>query len=71
MSACARAEPAGLLRGAFHRAGHFGPDPLTRNDGQRNAGACASAGQIAATVCTSISAASETSRSMIKSVFGG
>jgi hypothetical protein len=24
---------AGLLRGACHRAGHFGPDPLARNDG--------------------------------------
>src|SRR5579871_1087989 len=23
---------AGLLRGACHRAGHFGPDPLARND---------------------------------------
>jgi FMN phosphatase YigB (HAD superfamily) len=23
----------GLLRGACHRAGHFGPDPLARNDG--------------------------------------
>jgi hypothetical protein len=22
----------GLLRGACHRAGHFGPDPLARND---------------------------------------
>src|SRR5271155_1849530 len=22
----------GLLRGAYHRAGHFGPDPLARND---------------------------------------
>src|ERR1700689_432119 len=24
----------GLLRGACHRAGHFGPDPLARNDGE-------------------------------------
>jgi hypothetical protein len=24
---------AGLLRGGCHRAGHFGPDPLARNDG--------------------------------------
>jgi hypothetical protein len=24
--------PSGLLRGACHRAGHFGPDPLDRND---------------------------------------
>jgi hypothetical protein len=23
---------SGLLRGACHRAGHFGPDPLARND---------------------------------------
>jgi hypothetical protein len=22
----------GLLRGVYHRAGHFGPDPLARND---------------------------------------
>ena len=26
-------EISGLLRGACHRAGHFGPDPLARNDG--------------------------------------
>jgi hypothetical protein len=26
------AQEAGLLRGACHRAGHFGPDPLARND---------------------------------------
>jgi hypothetical protein len=25
-------EADGLLRGACHRAGHFGPDPLARND---------------------------------------
>ena len=25
-------KPPGLLRGACHRAGHFGPDPLARND---------------------------------------
>jgi hypothetical protein len=25
-------EEVGLLRGACHRAGHFGPDPLSRND---------------------------------------
>ena len=24
---------SGLLRGAGHRAGHFGPGPLVRNDG--------------------------------------
>jgi hypothetical protein len=28
-----RLSPApGLLRGAWHRVGHFGPDPLARND---------------------------------------
>jgi hypothetical protein len=26
------APAAGLLRGVYHRAGHFGPDPLARND---------------------------------------
>jgi len=26
------ASAPGLLRGVYHRAGHFGPDPLARND---------------------------------------
>src|SRR6516165_9965299 len=26
------ARASGLLRGVYHRAGHFGPDPLARND---------------------------------------
>ena len=28
----AQCDGPGLLRGACHRAGHFGPDPLARND---------------------------------------